>query len=54
MNKLINKMEKLRVAMLDMADTLKEAGYGHQATEMKGAAKVLEGWIEEISKEKSL
>lgn len=51
MNRLLNKMERLRVAMVDMADTLKDAGYGHQAAEMKGASEILNGWIEEIRKE---
>jgi len=47
----LHPMKRLKTDMLDVSAKLKQLGYTDHATQIKGAAKLLQTWINGISKE---
>lgn len=47
----LHSMRKLKVDMLDVSAKLRQLGYNDHADEMKGAAKILQTWINGIRKD---
>lgn len=47
----LNPMISLKRDMLDVSAKLSKLGYIRQAYEMKGAARILQGWINEVRRD---